>query len=135
MITDFINKVTTWAENEPLIDAVILIGSYARGAQKADSDIDLVVLTSDKQHYIENTQLLSFFENLDNVSVEFYGECTSVRVWYKSGLEVEFGFVSLKWIDVPLDSGTQRVLTDGYKILIDKRNIFSSIISVIPERV
>jgi predicted nucleotidyltransferase len=133
MFADFIAQVIKWADNEPLIDAVILIGSYVRGTQKADSDIDLVILTSDKQHYIDNTKLLCFYDDYEKSAVEFYGECTSVRMWYKSGLEVEFGFVSLRWIDLPLDDGTKRALTDGYKILIDKRNVFLPVIPIIPE--
>lgn len=133
MFESFIKQIKEWSINESFIDAMILIGSYARGTQKVDSDIDFVVLTSYKQHYIDNPKLFSVFGNIDRFDIEFYGECTSVRVWYKSGLEVEFGMVSLQWLDVPLDAGTKRALSDGYKILMDKTNIFKPITSIIPE--
>lgn len=133
MFEDFIEKTKEWAVNEPFVEAVILVGSYARGTQKADSDIDLVILTSNKQYYIDNTQILSAFGPIDRSNIEFYGECTSIRIWYKNGLEVEFGLVPLTWIDLPLDKGTERALSDGYKILIDKNGMLLPVISIIPE--
>ena len=51
---------------------------------------------------------------------EYYGACTSIRVWYEDGREVEFGIVEPPWISMPLDNGTYRVLSDGYKIIIHK---------------
>lgn len=56
------------------------------------------------------------------MQTEYYGECTSVRVWYESGLEVEFGIVEPSWISLPLDNGTHKVLSDGYKVIVDKKN-------------
>jgi len=99
MFEDFIKKTKEWAINEPFVEAIILVGSYARGTQKVDSDIDLVILTSNKQYYIDNTQILSAFGLIDRSNIEFYGECTSIRIWYKNGLEVEFGMVPLTWIN------------------------------------
>jgi len=133
MFESFISKTIEWVKSEPLIDAVILIGSYARGTQREDSDVDLVILSSDKQYYIDNTSIFSYFGDIDKFNIEFYGECTSIRVWYKSRLEVEFGLVTSKWIDIPLDNGTQRALSDGYRILVDKNQLFLPIISIIPE--
>lgn len=133
MFKDFIEKVKEWAINEPFIEAIILVGSYVRGTQNVDSDIDLVILTSNKQYYIDNTQILSTFGLIDRSNIEFYGECTSIRIWYKSGLEVEFGMVPLTWINLPLDYGTERVLSAGYKILVDKKRMLSPIIPIIPE--
>ncbi|MDV4150730.1 nucleotidyltransferase domain-containing protein [Clostridium sp. AL.422] len=133
MFEDFIEKTKEWAINEPFVEAIILVGSYARGTQKVDSDIDLVILTSNKQYYIDNTQILSAFGLIDRSNIEFYGECTSIRIWYNSGLEVEFGMVPLTWIHLPLDYGTERTLSDGYRILVDKKNMFWSIESIIPQ--
>lgn len=133
MFDYFIEKIKKWGINEPLVEAIILVGSYARGTQKADSDIDLVILTSNKQHYIDNPQIFSAFGLIDRSNIEFYGECTSIRIWYKNGLEVEFGMVPLKWIDLPLDFGTEQALSDGYKILVDKKRMFLPIVSIIPE--
>lgn len=48
MFEDFIEQLKEWAVNEPLVEVIILVGSYAKGTQKIDSDIDLVILTSNK---------------------------------------------------------------------------------------
>ena len=45
----------------------------------------------------------------------------------KDGKEVEFGIVDPSWIAVPLDAGTYKVLSDGYKIIIDKRGYFEDL--------
>jgi len=135
MFASFIEKAKVWGSKEPLVDAVILAGSYARGTQKPDSDIDLIILTSNKKHFMENPQIFSFFEPINRSAVEFYGECTSIRVWYTNGLEVEFGMVPLKWIDLPLDPGTEQVLSDGYQIIVDKKGLFLPIAPVIPEHI
>ncbi|MDP4182372.1 MAG: hypothetical protein Q8942_14940 [Bacillota bacterium] len=75
----------------------------------------------------------SVFGVIDRSCIEFYGECTSIRIWYKNGLEVEFGMVPLTWIDLPIDFGTERALSDGYKILVYKKRMFLPIITIIPE--
>lgn len=71
---------------------------------------------------------------IDRHRIEQYGECTSVRVWYTDGLEVEYGLVPLNRIALPLDPGTERTLADGYRILKDKMGLFSVVSRLIPER-
>ena len=57
----------------------------------------------------------------------YYGACTSIRVWYKDGPEVEFGIVEPSWMSMPLDDGTHKVLSDGYKVVIDKKLYFKNL--------
>ena len=64
------------------------------------------------------------FGEVKKKQTEYYGACISVRVWYQDGLEVEFGIVEPSWILVPLDAGTRKVLSDGYRILLDKKSKF-----------
>ena len=59
---------------------------------------------------------------LEYSKIEYYGACTSIRVWYQDENEIEFGMVDHSWISLPLDSGTRKVLTEGYKIIIDKKH-------------
>ena len=133
MFEEIIEKTTKWAVSEGLIEAAIIVGSYARGTRKPDSDIDLILITSNKQHYINNTSVFSFLGEIDCATIEQYGECTSVRVWYQAGFEVEYGMVSQKWIEVPLDIGTKEVLGNGYRVLLDKTDLLTHITSMIPE--
>ena len=57
---------------------------------------------------------------------EYYGACTSIRVWYEGGPEVEFGLVEPSWIARPLDAGTMQVLQGGYRVILDKKQRFPS---------
>ncbi len=59
--------------------------------------------------------------------MEYYSACTSIRAWYRDGKEIEFGIVEPSWISMPLDAGTYKVLSDGYKIVVDKKSYFESL--------
>jgi predicted nucleotidyltransferase len=50
-----IQIVLEWAKALPTICAVALVGSHARGTARADSDIDLIVLTTDPQRFRADT--------------------------------------------------------------------------------
>ena len=41
MRSGFLNEIINWGENDALIDSVILVGSYARGTETNESDIDI----------------------------------------------------------------------------------------------
>ena len=45
---------------------------------------------------------------------------TSLRVLYTSGLEVEFGLTTRDWARLPLDFGTQMVISDGINVLFER---------------
>ncbi len=117
-------RAAAWAKSSPTVESLLLVGSYAAGRARPDSDIDLVIITGDKQAEMAG----DFAERCGTVlqkRLEYYGECTSVRVWYAEWPEVEFGFVSPRWIAQPLDAGTRRVLADGYRVIWDKKGHFT----------
>ena len=124
MYEKFIDTVKQWAEENGKIDSVIIVGSYARGTNTDTSDLDLVILTPCGDEMVENQEFTELFGKMKKRQTEYYGACTSARVWYQSGMEVEFGLVKPSWIDVPLDRGTYQVLSDGYKVVLDKKSYF-----------
>lgn len=119
MLKDFLNDVRKWGERDTRIDSIILVGSYARGKEKIESDVDLVILTAQKENFVNNPCFANLFGNVKKSSTEFWGPCTSIRVFYED-IEVEFGFVEPSWMKMPLDAGTYRVLADGYKVIWDR---------------
>lgn len=124
-ISDFLDKVRLWALEQSDILALVLVGSHARGCARADSDIDLVILTSAPAHH-RSSDFFRQFGTVRMTRTEDWGRVTSIRVWYAdSGLEAEFGLSAPDWIAWPLDPGTARVLSDGYKVLLDKQGLFS----------
>ncbi|GAA0084898.1 hypothetical protein UT300007_13370 [Clostridium sp. CTA-7] len=127
MIENFLKDIEEWAKGDLHIESVIIVGSYARGTNKNTSDIDLCIITSNKETMIKNQDFTKIFGNIDKKQTEYYGKCTSIRVWYKEGREIEFGIVDPSWIESPLDAGTYKVLSDGYKVSIDKKHYFSNL--------
>ena len=100
--------------------ALLLIGSYARGEAREDSDIDLVLLTDQPNKYLDDVTFARAFGITEKIEKEYWGRVTSLRIWYQDSFEVELGVTTPDWITGrPLDSGTLRALTDGAKVLID----------------
>ena len=52
---------------------------------------------------------------------------TLLRVYYESGLEVEYGLSSSEWADPPIDADTGRVIADGMRILLDRGDCWSGL--------
>ena len=123
----FLKDIKQWAENEEQVESIIVVGSYARGTYKKTSDIDLVIITSNKKEMLKNQNFIKVFGDVNKSQIEYYGACTSIRVWYKDGKEVEFGIVNPTWIEKPLDNGTNKVLSDGFKVIIDKKDYFKDL--------
>ena len=48
---------------------------------------------------------------VERQQVEDYGKATSLRVWYEDWLEVEYGLTDETWAALPLDEGTQAVIS------------------------
>ena len=119
-VSGFLDTFSRWADAQPDIEAVALVGSHGRGTAAEDSDVDLVILTSDVDRYLLDRSWVLLFGEFAECREEDYGRVTSVRAVYGGGLEVEFGFA------VPIDAGTLRVVTDGMEVLYDPRGILAT---------
>lgn len=127
MFEKFLKEIKEYVEVTSHIESAILVGSYARGDYGKNSDIDIVIITSNKSEMILDQSFILKFGEVLKSQIEYYGACTSIRVWYKDGKEVEFGIVNPSWIQSPLDVGTRNVLEDGYKVIVDKKAYFKDI--------
>lgn len=74
-----------FSANTAHIGSVIIVGSYARGTNKESSDLDIVIITSDKFGMVSNYDFVQNFGEVYKRQTEYYGVCTSIRVWYKNG--------------------------------------------------
>lgn len=127
MFEEFISKLKEYAENTSHIESVLIVGSYARGTNKENSDLVIVIITSNKSDMITKQDFTQEFGEVYKQQMEYYGACTSVRAWYSDGKEVEFGIVEPSWVAIPLDTGTYQVLSDGYKLIVDKKRYFENL--------
>jgi len=122
-IRDFLNLFVDWASAQEDVQAIALVGSYARGKARDDSDIDLVILTSEPSKYIEDLKWIERFGAVEKHRVEDYGKLISIRAWYEGGVEVEYGITTPDWAALPLDAGTQGVIRGGMIALFERGNL------------
>jgi hypothetical protein len=52
--------------------------------------------------------------------MEDNGKVTSIRTWYKNGLEEEYGITGEDWASIPLDEETRQLIQDGIKVLFER---------------
>ena len=116
-----------WVESQRLVEGAILVSSHARGGARQDSDIDLVLLCTEYESYLEDVSWINDFGKPVSVRLEDYGKLTSVRVFYEEGPGVEFGFTQLDWLVLPLDVGTVGVLRNGFRIVYDRSGKYSAL--------
>lgn len=129
----FLSQFTTWTAQQNDIQSILLVGSHARGQAKPTSDIDLCILVDHPKKYLSDHTWAEQFGVIQKIQTEYYGKVTSLRIHYKSGLEVEYSFTTPDWADIPVDEGTRKVITDGVKILYDPKNKLDMLLKHINE--
>jgi predicted nucleotidyltransferase len=124
-VDQFLYEVTQWVSAQADMQALALVGSYARNAATEASDVDLVLITHTPHQYVDNTAWVQRFGTVEKQQVEDYGLLISIRVWYSDGREIEYGITDERWAAVPLDAGTQQVIAGGMRILFERGAILS----------
>ena len=130
---------TAWTDAQPTCRALAIAGSWARGAARPDSDLDLIVLTDDLPRWTTGPDWL---ETLDpwpdglvftDAVLETHGVARSWRIWL-GGAELELTFVDMNWADIaPVDPGTRRVVSAGLRILIDRNGLLDALTRALAE--
>jgi hypothetical protein len=110
-----------------------LVGSWASGTPREDSDVDVVLLTDTPAAYIERDDWLPGVGAARLVRTVDWGAITERRFARPSGLEVELGIGSPAWASLdPLDAGTRRVASDGMRILDDRDGLLAALVAALP---
>jgi hypothetical protein len=124
-VDPIVEVVLAWATTQPIIRAVALVGSRARGTARRDSDIDIALLTTDPDSFRADTTWVTQIDwhaigiRPQRWQDEQYGAAWSRRVWV-SDWSVELTFASLSWANAdPIDAGTLSVISGGCRILHD----------------
>ena len=122
-----------WAEAQPDIRALALVGSEARGSSTAESDVDLVVLTASRRYLVDTSWIATAAgEPGELLGTEQWGILTSQRVLVESGLEVEFGFAPIDWAATdPVDEGTAHVVASGLDQLYDPDGMLARLVGAV----
>lgn len=134
-IETLLADVIGWAEQRADVRGVLLVGSYARGSARPDSDVDLVVLTEQPSAYRDTTAWAATFDwsawraPVSSSKDADYGQVWSRHFVLQDGSDIEFGFASLSWARTdPLDAGTRGVVRDGARIAYDPDGVLQTLV-------
>ena len=128
--------ITAWARSRPDILGLALLGSWARGTARPDSDIDLLFVASEPQAYRYNDFWLTEISWPDAYVAGWrdadYGVVWSRHVQLEPMREIEFSFCAPSWAATdPVDAGTANVVANGCRILLDKSRLLEKLLAVV----
>ena len=119
-----IKLVKKWIHKQGDIKAALLIGSYARGEERNDSDVDFIIVVDDVSKWFTNTNWVKNFGQMLSMNIEQFEDVQALRVYYQDSNELEFGFVTEEWLAKPYSDTTKEALNGGMEILIDRNKYF-----------
>lgn len=120
---EIFQQLKQFGADEPAIKAVIVVGSFARGTAGPDSDVDLVIITTDVQRFLNERTWIEKFGKIRSCELEDYKLVQSLRVVYKDGPEMEFGITSMEWIADAQRQSSGEILSGGYRVIYDPDNL------------
>lgn len=118
-----IDNVKMWLSKQADTVAALLIGSYARGEERNDSDVDFIIVVENVDKWLTNKNWAKLFGQVMSVATEVYEDVQAVRVYYEDGLELEFGFVTRSWLEKPYVPSTQEVFDKKTIVLFDREKL------------
>lgn len=96
-VDEILERFTAWAGTRGDVRAVALVGSWSRGNPRADSDVDLVLLTWRPELYVEQTDWITELGDFELVDTAHWGKVTERRLETKTGLEIDVGVAETDW--------------------------------------
>lgn len=125
-----IDTIKSWAENDPNIKVVIIIGSQVQKAAKVDiwSDLDTMILLDNPETLLMDDGWIGNFGNpvcsyVDTTKLSFVEWDWSVkRVLYEKNLDVDFSILPISHLDSVL-SVNKDIISKGYRIIYDPTNL------------
>ena len=118
-----------WSKGRTDVVAVVMVGSWAGGDTRMDSDVDVVLLTEDQKPYLEGEAWLHELGGVRLVQTRRWGPLTERRFALSSGLEVEVGVAPAYWASTdPVDGGTRRVVTGGAAVIYDPEGLLARLV-------
>jgi hypothetical protein len=140
-VEPLLELVVAWAAARADIVGVGLVGSWAYGNARPDSDVDFVLLTPTPQAFRQSD---SWLRELDWSSAGFqvahwrdedYGPLWSRHITLAPPGEVECGFAPPAWAATePLDAGTREVVSHALRVLLDKEGHFARLQVALEEK-
>ena len=128
--------ISAWARSRSDIHGLALVGSWARGLARRDSDIDLMLLVPEPQKFRSDDHWLTEIDRAGGRLADWhdaeYGSAWSRHVALEPHCQIEFTFCAPSWAATdPIDAGTANVVSGGCRILVDKMQLFSNLLTAV----
>jgi nucleotidyltransferase-like protein len=121
-ISAILTDTRRWARSRSDIRALALVGSYASGNARPDSDIDLVIVADAPDTYQTADWVQSAVgqRGVLGAQLEQFGNVWSMFVALAEGPEIEFTFAQRSWVRTdPPAAEVCRIVRGGIVILYD----------------
>jgi aminoglycoside 6-adenylyltransferase len=129
--SELLQKIVEWSYSSSDIQALALVGSSARGDHPADewSDIDLVMITLNPDHYLQSIDWLPAICDpwITTVERDAMGNIVERRVLFQNGIDVDFIVLSGDRLQAFLEEPLSSIIGRGMRVLVDKGDILSSL--------
>ena len=125
--------IQTWAQNQPAIRAILVVGSQARRDRPADhwSDLDLQAFVTDIDLYLANLAWLGALGTMW-VSIQYQdpGGEPEVLTLFEGGQKVDFHFFPVAELNRMVDEqALDKIYQRGYSILLDKDGLTEDLLT------
>jgi predicted nucleotidyltransferase len=127
-----IGSLRAWVRRRSDVLAAAMVGSWARGDARMDSDVDVVLLTDDVAAFVDSDAWIQELDAACTIRTQRWGVLTERRLALPSGLEVEVGVVTPSWASTaPLDAGTAQVVAGGLVPLYDPHSLLDELVNAV----
>jgi hypothetical protein len=131
-LDEVLHAALALARAEPSVHAIALVGSCARGTPGPDSDVDLVILSTDPDDLCQRGDWFSHFGSVTLVGQRQFGDVTERRLRRGDGVDIELGLAPLSWAEThPVDAGTARVVREGFSIVFDPHGTMAGLVGLV----
>lgn len=120
----FIEKLSSYVDSNPDIDACLLMGSFADKKQKRSdefSDVDLFIITEKSEEYLANYKWLEFYDKVllhfnDPISL---GTGMELRVGFENELLADIAIVNYSQFEELMNNSVFRtkIIGRGFKVI------------------
>ena len=119
--------IEAWASRRSDVLGLAVVGSWAQGSARPDSDLDIMLLVKSPAAYRADSRWLSAIDwrqagfTLVGFEDADYGNVWSRHVQLKPLAEVELTSAEMTWASLDLiDEGAASVVTKGCRVIFDK---------------
>ncbi len=133
--------VVDWTRSRSDLSAAALVGSWVGGRASPDSDLDILILTAQRDRFLADPAWVAEIDwNRTKSEVAGWHDRRYGAVWSRHLLleplaEVELSFGLPSWAETePIDAGTRRVLRDGLEVLFDRAGLFGPLLAAFEAR-